>query len=172
MKIPYQDRLGLPGILGLGLLLFCLSFYLGTIAPARTELQQLTSEERQLTAGAAAEAGGKNGTGTAVGTASARPLPVATEIPELLKNLNAAAEKHGVTVERASYSSTDKDGRRRLEVSLPLQASYPSLRAYLRDALALTPLTSLDELHLRRAQSTTPVVEASVRLSYYFVIAP
>ena len=69
MKIPYQDRLGLPGILGLGLLLFCLSFYLGTIAPARTELRQLTSEETQLTAGAAAEAG----VAVAVATRAAAP---------------------------------------------------------------------------------------------------
>ena len=172
MKIPYQERLGLPGILGIGLLLFCLSFYVGTIAPARTELEQLTSEKTKLIARAAAEAGIKNGSGTAGDTASVGPLPLATAIPQLLKNLNAAAEKHGVTIERASYSSSDKDGRRRLVINLPLQASYPSLRGYLRDALALAPLTSLDELHLQRAQSSIPVVEASVRLSYYFTVAP
>lgn len=171
MNFPYQERLGMPGIIGLGLLLFCLSFYFGTIAPADAELAGLKSEEAQLLASSVRQAGDRQRTAAADIPLATQSLPPVTTAPGVLTNLNAAAEKHGVIVERASYSSTNKNGRTRLEVSLPLQASYPSLRAYLHDALALTSATSLDELHLQRSQSGAPVVEANVRLSYYFAPA-
>ena len=161
MTSPILERLGMPGVTGFGLLLFSLSFYLGSIAPASAELASLKQEAAQLQArlhGASGTDGGR--------PALTEALPSINSLPELLKDLNALAGQHGITIDRASYALSERDGQRRMEISLPLKAGYPALRGYLRDVLALRASPSLDELTLKRQQSTDTVVEANVRLSY------
>ncbi|HET7775246.1 MAG TPA: hypothetical protein VFK74_02690, partial [Azospira sp.] len=125
------ERLGLPGVAGLGLLLFCLSFFFGSVQPLQEEQASLAAEKTQLTADIARQLAASPAPG-----AGSAPSPLAVA-PELLKQLNALAEKHGIAVERTSYVLKDKEGPLRLEVSMPLKVGYPALRAYLRDALAL-----------------------------------
>lgn len=162
MKLPSLERLGLPGVAGLGVLLFCLSFYLGSIAPAQTELAELKQATAQLSA-------------RLPSTASAPPAVSAPHAPppldmaaDLLKQLNALAEQHGVQIERASYQLSAKDGLQRLEITLPIKAGYPALRAYLRAVLAQAEPPTLDDLILQRQNSGDTQVEANVRLSSYF----
>ena len=161
MIAPILERLGMPGVLGLGLLLFSFAFTLGSIAPARTELAGLKQQAAQLQARLPEP--GRPGVEP---SAPAEALPSIASLPELLKNLNALAEQRGVTIDRASYALTGREGQRRMEINLPLKAGYPALRGYLRDVLTLRASPSLDELTLKRQQSTDTVVEANVRLSY------
>ena len=163
MKMPALDRLGKPGVAAIGLLLFCLSFYAGNIAPARTELATLQSEKARLAAAARPAARGSEPAATA-----SRPLPPFTTATDVLKELGALADRHGLTIDRATYVVSDKDGQRRLEINLPLKAGYLALREYLRDLLALPSAPSLDELNLQRQQAGEPLIEANVRISYYF----
>lgn len=163
MKALALEKLGLPGIAGIGLLLFCLFFYFGSVSSAQENLASLETERAQLAATAvtlAEKAAPPGGRGQHL-----RPI---SEAPELLKQLNALAEKDGVTIARASYEIKEKEGQQRLQVSMPLRVGYPSLRAYLIDALALSPSASLDELSLQRTQASDAAVEAQVRLSYGF----
>ena len=159
------DRLGKPGIVALGLLLFCLTFYLGNIAPARSELANLKHEATRLAA--AARPGGQS-------EAAGRParLPPFTTATEALKELSALAEQHGLNIERSTYLLSEQDGQRRLEVNLPLKAGYASLRGYLRDVLAQPAGPTLDELLLQRQKASDETIEASIRLSYYFAPSP
>jgi hypothetical protein len=167
MILPSIERLGLPGVIGLGLMLFALSFYLSNVAPARAELASLRQQEAQLRAEMPATTDADAGR-----PAVSEALPPISAFPELLKELNALAEQRGVTIERASYTLSDRDGKRRMEINLPLKASYLSLRIYLRDVLMLRASPSLDELTLKRQQATDTVIEANVRLSYQFAPAP
>lgn len=160
------ERLGVPGIIGAGLLLFCVSFYFGATAPARSELADLRAEKDRLVA-AAALAGRLR-----ADAAPAQALPPSAEAPELLKRLDALAAKHGVTVARTSYQVKTLDGTRRFEADVPLKAAYPLLRGYLRDVLALSPTASLDDLRLQRSQATDPAIDAEVRLSFGFAATP
>ncbi len=168
MKMPNLERLGLPGVAGLGLLLFALSFYLGNVAPVQAEVAKLRADKAQLAAATAPPAGAA----PAAGGAAAPSLPTLRTAPELLLQLNAAATRYSVTADRATYEIKTKDGQRRLQVGLPVTAPYPSLRAYLRDALALAPGASLDELHMSRPQATDPAVLATMTLSYALSSAP
>lgn len=162
------ERLGKPGVIGVGLLIFCLVFYLGNIAPGQDELNRLSSEVTRLQAAALDSQPSAGGQAVAT-VASERPaFATATES---LKELSALAEQHGLTIERATYLLSNKDGQRRLEVSLPLKAGYPSLRAYLRDLLALPAGPELDELQLQRQKASETAIEANLRLSYYFAPA-
>lgn len=160
MKTPALERLGKPGVAGIGLLLFCLSYYSGSVAPAADELARLESEAQQLSAAtrpAAAEA-----------ASAEQPLPGFATATDALKAFAAIARQHGLNAEQATYRLSEQDGRRRLEVSLPLKAPYPVLRNYLRDVLAMPGAPVLDELILQRQQATDEQLEASLRLSFYF----
>jgi hypothetical protein len=166
----WLERLGRPGVLGLGLLLFGLSFYFSSIVPAGAALANLKQEAAQLQARLP---GARGVDAVPPGPAAVHETPVEiSALPELLKHLNALAGQRGVTMDRASYAVTERDGQRRMEITLPLKAGYPSLRGYLRDVLMRQGAPSLDELTLKRQQSTDLLVEANVRLSYLMRPAP
>lgn len=172
MTPPDLGRLGIPGVVGLGLALFCASFYYGSVAPTQDKLAMLKLEQAQLLKRSAAPSDSGEGTKLAKPVAITEHLPSISTVPELLKKLNDSAAKHGVTSERASYQLSDQDAQRRIEVTLPLKGSYPALRAYLRDALMLAPVASLDEVSLQRPQASVPLIDATIRVSYYFAASP
>ncbi|MGE5469612.1 MAG: hypothetical protein ACM3X0_02310 [Bacteroidota bacterium] len=164
MKLPQLDRLGKPGIAGLGILLFCLSFYIGSIAPARDELASLQGQMAQL---APTARSARAAPGSAAPPAS-RSLPPFTNATDTLKELGGLAARYGLTVDRATYGLSTQEGRLRLEINLPLKGNYASLRGYLLEALAQPAAPTLDELMLQRPQASDPVIEANARLSYFF----
>lgn len=159
MKSIDLGRLGFPGIVGLGLLLFCLSFYFGSVSPLDDEVDQRKNEEARLLA--TLRSGARPATPV---VAAPQPLTL-RDAPALLLNLSATADQHSVSIERAAYRISEQEGRRRLEVTLPLKGNYPSLRAYLRDVLSKPPVT-LEELSLKRPTATEALLDAQVRLSY------
>jgi hypothetical protein len=159
------DRLGLPGIAGAVLLLSCLIFYATMTAPARAEVEALHGERDRL-GGTLAQAGQRR-----AATPAAPQLPAFAQAPEVLKQLNAVAQKDGVTVTRSSYQVKAEDAKRVFEVDLPLKLAYPMLRVYLRDVLAMAPAAQLEDLNLHRSQATDPAIDADVRLSFSFAAA-
>lgn len=173
MKTSLLDRLGIPGVISLGLMLFCLSFYLGNLGPAQEALKDLKQEAAQLLAAAGGQAEDISETAaTTRHLASPQPLLSLNTFPQILQDLNALAEQHGLVIEDASYTLTEDAGRRRMEINLPFKTHYLVLRAYLRAILLLKIAPSLDELTLKRQQSTDPLIEANLRLFYYFAPAP
>lgn len=168
MKLDTPGRIGLPGVLGLGLLFFTASFYFSALAPAFTEQDRLQAEEQKLARSK-----------TDVPTAPARlsretpgTLPSSAEATELFDRLQVAGEKNGIVIERATYNVIrhEKYATLQYEITLPLRGSYPNLRAFLRESLQLAPSASLDSLSLQRARASDPALEASVRLSYFFLL--
>lgn len=160
-----MERLGLPGIAGAVLLLLCVIFYVTMTAPARAEVEALHGERDRL-GGALAQAGQRRAAAPVV-----QQLPPLAQAPELLKQLNAVAQKNGVTVTRSSYQVKAEDSKRVFEVDLPLKLAYPTLRAYLHDVLAMAPTAQLEDLNLHRAQAADPLIDADVRLSFSFAAA-
>lgn len=163
MRAAWLERLGKPGIVGLGILLFCLSFYFGNIAPAREELETQKAEASRLAATLPA------GTTAAQGPdAVDRKFPPFSTATDSLKILDDLAVRHGVTLEKATYQLVDAENERRLEVTLPMKASYVPLRGWLRDVLALPESPSLEAIVLRRQKATDNTLDAEVRLAFHF----
>jgi hypothetical protein len=172
MNISLLDRLGIPGVISLGLMLFCLSFYLGNLGPAQEALKDLKQEAAQLLAAAGGQAEEISETAATKHSVSLQPLPFLNAFPQILHDLNALAEQHRLIMEDASYTLTEDAGQRRMEINLPFKTGYLPLRAYLRAILLLKIAPSLDELTLKRQRSTDPLIEANLRLFYYFAPAP
>ena len=161
MSAMLLDRLGVAGVVGIGLLLFALSFHLGSIVPAMTELGRLKRETSQLqarmkAAGSPAEASRE---------VAGAPSAIET-IPERMRTLTRLATQRGIASDRVTYLLAECDGQPCLEVMLPLRAGYPALRAFFHDLLAQDAAVRIDDLALKRAQSSDPQVEAVLRLSY------
>lgn len=157
--------IGTPGVLALGLGLFCLSFYVGSVASARDALTAMDRDiaklERQL--------GQFSRPSTDERNQGAVASP-AEEIPALIARLNSLGEQRGFSVERAGVRQIDDGRLRRIEVAMPLKGTYPGIRGFLRDAAALSAMATIDEISLRRANRTDASVEAQVRLSFFFAL--
>lgn len=165
MKTPDLGRLGIPGVAGLGLLLFCLSFYAGNVSSLQSDLDRQKTEASHLSASVRNAARVQaNAAAAAQPVQNAAPVGL-RDAPQLLLTLSAAADNHSVSIDRASYRITEQEGARRLEVNLPVKGNYPSLRAYLRDVLSHPPVV-LEEVNLKRPSATDPLLDAQLRLSY------
>lgn len=166
MNSRYIQGLGIPGFVGVGLLLFCASFYFGTIAPMQTQILSLKNEARTLAATLRAPEPNSVPGAVAATEAPAAGTPPASDPLEIIRRLHAAAETAAVTVDRTSYTVSDKDGLKRIEVSVPTKGGYQPLRSYLREALAVGRGAQLDSLVLQRARATDPVLDADLKLSF------
>jgi poly-gamma-glutamate capsule biosynthesis protein CapA/YwtB (metallophosphatase superfamily) len=101
-----------------------------------------------------------------------RALPGTDATVQVVDLLHSSAARHGVTLASGEYRllSDGQHGLRRYQITLPAAGSYPALRAWLADALNNQPAMALDELNLARASAESPLVEARVRWSLYFVV--
>lgn len=165
MNSRYLQMLGIPGFVGVGLLLFCASFYFSAVEPARTQLESAKGEARKLAAALRAPDPSVRETLIETEASSAGMKPASDPI-EIIRRLNAAAENSAVTIDQSSYTISDKDGHRRIEVSIPTKGSYLPIRSYLREALTVGRSARIDSLVLQRARATDPVLDADLKLSF------
>lgn len=164
MNRPDLGRLGVAGVAGIALALFCASFALSAVLPAQRDLERMRRLHSQLQATAAQLAPIVEPRSAAEHPVLQKPASAATA----LEQFAATAQKFNIPTEQASYRFVRDEGAARYEVSLPVKTSYQSLRGFLEEALALSTAATLDELTLRRASAVDPVVEASIKLSFHF----
>lgn len=158
MKNLALDSLGKPGIVGLGILLFCLSFYVSSLAPLQDEIAGLRAEQARLA---------RQGVATEAAT-PARPLPAFSTLPDRLKTMTDLAAGQGIAIDRASFRMSDQGGVRRVDMVVPLKAAYPALRAWLHALLQQPDAPALAEIKLQRPRADGTEVEADVHLSFLF----
>lgn len=164
MNMPDLKRLGVPGVIGLGLMLFNLSLYFGSVEPDQQALASLVQQRAKLLESSVqaqeklADTGG--GSPTVVRSLSLM------QVPELLRSVFSLAAQRGLMIDRATYTMAERDGPPRIEFNLPMQATYPALRSFLADVDGLKPSPAIDELTIKRRLATDSLVEATVRLSW------
>lgn len=168
MKMPDLQSLGIPGVVGLGLVIFTVSFYFGNLAPDREGLASLELQRSALLQGAAQ--GRAKAADASSGAPSLGTPPTLLQMPELLRSIFSLAAQRGLVIERATYALSEKDALPRIELGLPLQGSYPALRSFLAEVDGLKPAPVIDELTLRRRQASDSLIDATVRLSW--LLAP
>jgi hypothetical protein len=115
--------------------------------------------------------------------ASARPAGAAAKLAafyaffdkgeqpaEWLGRLHQIAARSGVELRSADYRMQRAAGRlERYEITLPVSATYPQLRAFLRGTLAEIPVLSLDQVAIKRQRASDGQVQAEVRVTLHMV---
>ena len=151
------ERLGWPGIAGLGLLLFSLVFYVVSVAPVMDEVDTQKEEKARLQSAQGMQPG--------AASAGASP-PTLAETPALLAQIAALASESGIRLERTQSQIEDSDSGPRMTIRLPTKAAYPALRRYLALLAIRLPAITLDDISLERSNSSEATLEADIRISF------
>jgi hypothetical protein len=160
-------RLGAAGVLGLGVLLFCVPFYFSSLLPAERELDAKRAAARPRA------------------SEPARPVSLDSRAAELERfyALFPPVERLGGELERlyglARGSGLDLlQGEYRVEkraagliayrISLPVRGSYAQVRSFAGAVLTKMPVASIDALRFERKKSDDAQLDAQFRITVHF----
>lgn len=166
------ERMGWPGALGIGLLLFSAAFC-ATAIPARVaKFNELQQELAALRANALLPGGGAGG---AVASREERLrsfyefFPPMSTLPDWLERIYGAAGKNGVALENGEYKLTgERDSKlARYQLTFPIKASYAQVRGFVAQVLNEVPAAAIEEVAFKREAIGSTLLEARVRLTIY-----
>lgn len=164
------ERLGWPGVLGLGLLAFAAGFYVSTVRPAQQDALQRGAEALRLEQRRARE------------PKQAAPLnarqqlgkfygffPPSNHASEPLGRIFGVAKEHSLRLEEGEYRvlRPDADGLARYQLRFPVRGSYPQVRRFVAAALGNVPNLALDSIKFERKKVDESVVNAKVTFVMY-----
>lgn len=168
-------RLRWPGLAGLALLVFAVSFALLGIEPARERLAKLTGEQTTLSTQLRAR-------GPQERPATVRSqlsnfyafFPLTDGVPELLRKIQQAAQRHHLTLDKGEYKLAREQDFPvvRYQVTLPMVGEYTEVRGFVNSVLDTVPAAAVDELVLKREDIGEEQLEARVRFSLFLGMRP
>jgi hypothetical protein len=163
------ERLGRPGVVGIGLLAFAATIAVSVLLPLRAEVARMRGEidalQRRL----------------GVGEHVARPqvqdqlatfyafFPPPDSSPDWLGRIHRIAQAKGVQLASGEYRLERAASPRlqRYQMTLPVQGTYAQIRGFVGEVLEQVPAAVLEEVSLKRENVGTERVEARVRLTLY-----
>lgn len=92
------------------------------------------------------------------------------QIGEQVRRVYALAAREQVGILQAEFrTEADASGIDRVQVNIPIKATYPALRRFLERCLGELPNISLDRLTFKRSQVGESQVEARIHLSLWTI---
>ncbi|MBI2318082.1 MAG: type 4a pilus biogenesis protein PilO [Betaproteobacteria bacterium] len=163
-------KLGLPGALGIGLLVTAGGFYVSALDSERSRLEELrreiaaAREERSAPAAAALPATPADRLAAFYGF-----FPRPNDLPDLLEKVYGAAKRHGLQLEQGEYRvAKDSAGALvQFQVTLPVHGTYPQIRKFVDGAMAEVSTLSLESIHFERQKVGDGMIDAKVKLAVY-----
>jgi hypothetical protein len=157
-------RLGIAGVLGIGVLLGCAAFYASTLAPLDEELaaQKAALERlRSRTLYQPASTGGR-----------AEELqrfynlfPPAERLTDEVARLHKLGRAAGLDLAQGEYRLERRStGLWAYRITLPVRGSYPQLRDFLGALLKEMPIASIEALRFERKRAADTQLAAQVRV--------
>ena len=164
-----STRLGLPGIVGLGIFAFGLAFYVSAIYPAQGRLEALRRDAESLGQLARAAAGEQKSGPVEQLSAFYEFFPKSASSPDWLAKLYEAAAAQNLNLEQGEYRMVrDRTGRLlRYEINLPVKGGYLQIRKFLSQLLADIPNASLDSVTFQRQKISDAAIESQIKLTLY-----
>jgi len=159
------EALGLAGVAGIGVLLFCVPFYYSALAPAQAE-----AKRRQTTASSTARVSvqEKHDDPSAELERFYARFPRLDRLDGELQALYGYAKASRVQLSQGEYRLEPAgEGLAAYRVTLPVRGSYPQLRLFVGRVLKEMPTASLDALRFERKKAADADIEAQVRLTLY-----
>jgi hypothetical protein len=161
------EALGAAGVIGLGVLLFCLPFYFSALAPLEKDAARraLTAERQRarlpaqpVTVDGAAELARFHGM-----------FPPVQRLGAEVEALHSHARASGLQLQQGEYRLESKTGAlSAYRVTLPVRGSYGQIRNFVGRVLKSMPIASVDAVRFERKRAAETQLEAQVRLTIYF----
>jgi hypothetical protein len=164
------ERLGWPGVVGLGLLAFAATIAGSALLPLRAQVARLHDEvdalQRRL--GVGERAGAKPPVQDQLATFYAF-FPPSDSSPDWLGKIHAIAQAKGVQLASGEYrlERAPSPRLRRYQMTLPVHGTYAQIRGFVGELLEQVPAAVLEEVSLKRESVETQRLEARVRLTLY-----
>ena len=161
-------KLGTSGVLGLGVLLFCLPLYFGALRPAQRELDARREAAARHLAYAAAPASPADRRAAELEAFYALFPPV-EKLGNELERLYGFARASGLELLQGEYRVERRPaGLTFYRVTLPVRGTYPQLRKFGSEVLTRMPAASIDGLRFERKKPGDAQLDAQIRLTIHF----
>jgi Tfp pilus assembly protein PilO len=162
------EQLGLAGVLGIGVLLFCVTFHFSALRPAQDELVARHTA-----------AAGASPMHSAIQSPLARttdPLselhsrfPALETLPSQVERIHRIARSTGLQLQQGDYRlEVPPAGLVAYRMSLPARGEYRALRSFIGAVLKEMPVAAVDRLRFERKKPGDSQLEAQIQLTLFF----
>jgi hypothetical protein len=177
LRIRWQtERLGAPGKIGLGLMVFSAVFFLVAVLPRQAESSALMLKAETMQARVKVEPVVHEGEGMRPKMPGSQALqvfyaffPSTDSTPFWIGEVVHAAAKHGVEINGTEYRmDREKDVKlARYEMMLPIRGQYSHVRGFVADALRAVPAMALIDVAIKRESVESERLEANLKFNLY-----
>lgn len=166
------NRLGKPGVIAIGLIIFSTMFYANSLSPARKAL----SESRLKLERLQAKRTMPEDTRALIKSNPVlrvqnfyRSFPGTENLVPAVNATYSIAGKYGLNLEQAEYQYQFEKGDdlAAYEMSFSLKGPYPKIRNFLLEVLLMNPGLAIDSVSFRREAASSFGVEAKMRLTFF-----
>jgi len=160
------QKLGVMGMVGIGLFAMCGALYFSALMPSEEKLQTLRDNIFLL--GKAANQSGEPAeiklTQVEQLAVFYKSFPTKESIPESLRKIYKAAAAERLKLDQASYKSIQSSSEKmsHYHITLPIKGRYSSVHKFLVRVLKDVPNASLDQVLFERRKIGDSFVNASV----------
>lgn len=166
------QRLGWPGITGIGLVCGALVYSVLAVLPAHDRLEKTSSQAAETQQYLSQVKDGILPPPTAEGSELEEflgRLPQQAEATRAIDQIYTQAQLQNIALARGEYSLgiDPKTRMARYQILLPVSGSYPQLRRFLHAVLKQVPALVLENVDLKRKQIADTQLDGRVRMTLY-----
>lgn len=162
----WLDALGPAGVVGLGVLGFCVPFWFGALLPIEREVAKRTAAAAAQRTRPPVQAVSAP-EGAAELERFHRRFPTLDGLQAEVESVYAHARAARLQLAQGEYRLEKGAGLAAYRVTLPVRGSYPQVRQFIGLILKNMPTASLDGLRFDRKKAGDAQLEAQVRLTIY-----
>jgi len=163
----WLHALGPAGVLGVGVLIFCVPFYLSAVSPAERELQAQRSVAERLRSRTPFQPVASEGRADELRRFYGL-FPPLERLPDELERVYALARSAKLELLQGEYRLEKPPfGIAFYRITLPIRGTY-QIRQFVAAALKSMPIASLDALRFERKKAGDSQLEAQLRMTIYF----
>jgi len=159
------EALGAPGVIGIGVLVFCLPFYLASVAPAEREVAKRSAAAAKTTRLAGQPVSAPDGAADL--ERFYRRFPTLDALQSELEAIYAHARASRLQLAQGEPHAFLQAVLAAYRVTLPVRGSYAQVRQFVGHVLKDMPTASLDAVRFDRRKAGDAQLEAQVRLTIY-----
>jgi hypothetical protein len=164
----WLHALGATGVIGIGVLMFCIPFYFSAVRPAERELHAQRSIAERLSARAPFQPVSSEGRADELQRFYGL-FPPLEKLPDQLELIYGLARAARLELLQGEYRLEKPPvGLAFYRITLPLRGTYPQIRQFLGATLKSMPIASLEGLRFERKKVGDTRIEAQIRLTVYF----
>jgi hypothetical protein len=163
----FVEQLGTPGVLGIGVLLFCALFYVSGVRPMERELQAQQAVAERLKTRTPLQLVSRDRGEDLRRFYSL--FPTMDQLPRELERVYTMARTANLQVQQGEYRLDARGaGLIAYRVTFPIRGTYGQLRQFVDTTLKDMSTVALETLRFERKKAGDAQLDAQVRLTMYF----